>query len=61
MKKEEHLSPSVGWAKHSRNSDVGSKQKVNKMRRRKMKKAIKDLVIARLRSEDWDGKKISIG
>lgn len=47
MKKEEYISPSAGWAKHSRNSDVGSKKKVNKMRRRNVKKehiSIKELL-----------------
>lgn len=38
MRKDQHLSRSAGWAKHSRNSDIGSKRKVNKMRRRKIRK-----------------------
>jgi len=43
MKKEIYLTPSAGWAKHSRNSDLGNKKKVNKMRRRKIKKENKEL------------------
>jgi hypothetical protein len=43
MRKEQYLTPSAGWAKHSRNSDLGSKRKVNKHRRKKIKEEIKEL------------------
>lgn len=42
MRKEEHLQ-NTSWAQHSRNSDEGGKRKVNKMRRRKIKKENKEL------------------
>jgi hypothetical protein len=37
MNKEQYLQ-NISWAKHSRNSDEGGKRKVNKMRRRNIKK-----------------------